>query len=125
MAIAAAFDLEARQYIAVSAFTNSVLDKIVYCDYPESFKHAGLCILLQHALYGLRCSPLLQLKVFSKTLKELSLTKVPSESCLYWLVVFFYVDDIVALCYRDDLPKLYVFEATLMERYEIRNLAGS
>ena len=125
MVISTAFDLEAHQYNAVSTFTNSVLDEIIYCDCPEGFEHAGLCILLLRALYGLRRSPLLWLKEFSKTLKELSLTEVPGEPCLYandWLVVFFYVDDIVALCRPDDLSKLHVFEATLMERYEIRNL---
>jgi hypothetical protein len=94
MAITAAFDLEVRQYDAVNAFTNSVLDEVVYCKCPEGFEQAGMCLLLQRVLYGLRRSPLLWLKEFSKTLQELGLTEVPSEPCLYsndWLVVLFYV----------------------------------
>jgi hypothetical protein len=48
MAITAAFDLEVRQYHddAVNAFTNSVLDKVVYCKCPEGFEQAGMCLLL-------------------------------------------------------------------------------
>jgi hypothetical protein len=125
MAIAAAFDLEARQYDAVSAFTNSILDETVHCKCPEGFEHIGLCLLLLRALYGLRRSPLLWLKEFSKALQELGLKEVPGEPCLYandWLIVFFYVDDIVTLCRKEDLPKLQLFEKALMERYEIRSL---
>src|SRR5438874_640657 len=102
MVISTAFDLEAHQYNAVSTFTNSVLDEIIYCDCPEGFEHTGLCILLLHALYRLHCFPLLWLKEFSKILKKLSLTEVLREPYLYandWLVIFFYVDNIVTLCY--------------------------
>jgi len=38
MAITATFDLEAYQLDAVSAFTNSKLDEIVYCEFPEGFQ---------------------------------------------------------------------------------------
>jgi len=37
MAIAAAFDLEIRQYNAVNAFTNAKLSKLVYCYCLEGF----------------------------------------------------------------------------------------
>jgi hypothetical protein len=37
MAIAAAFNLEIRQYDAVNAFTNAKLSKLVYCYCPEGF----------------------------------------------------------------------------------------
>jgi hypothetical protein len=125
MTITAEFDLEVRQYDAVNAFANSVLDEVVYCKYPEGFEQAGMCLLLQRALYGLRQSPLLWLKNFSKTLQELGLMEVPGEPCLYsndWLVVLCYVDDIVALCRTNDLPRLRVFENALMEHYEMREM---
>ena len=125
MAITAAFDLETRQYDAVNAFTNSALDEVVYCECPKGFEQPGMCLILLKALYGLRWLALLWLRGFSKTLKELQLTEVPGEPCLYsndWLVVFFYVDDIVALCRSEDLPKLYSFEKVLKERYELREL---
>ena len=125
MAIMAAFDLEARQYDAVNAFTNSHLDEVVYCACPEGYAMADQCWLLLRALYGLRRSPLLWLKEFSKTLKELSLQEVPGEPCLFtnkWLIVFFYVDDIVVLCPKKYLSHLETFEKNLMSYYEIRSL---
>ena len=59
MALTAVYDLEARQFDAVSAFTNSELDEIIYIECPEGFKDYGRCLLLLRALYGLRRSPLL------------------------------------------------------------------
>ena len=125
MAIMAAFDLEARQYDAVNAFTNSPLDEVVHCACPEGYATEGKSLLLLRALYGLRRSPLLWLKEFSKTLQELGLREVPGEPCLFtneWLIIFFYVDDIVALCHTKHLPHLERFEKSLMARYETRSL---
>ena len=53
MAITAVFDLEAHQFNTVSAFTNSKLDEMVYCKYPEGFHQPGKCLLLLRVLYGL------------------------------------------------------------------------
>ena len=46
MAITAMFDLEAYQLNAISAFTNSDLDEVVYCEYPEGFEQDSYCLLL-------------------------------------------------------------------------------
>jgi hypothetical protein len=125
MAIMAAFGLEARQYDAVNAFTNSPLDEDVHCACPEGYAAEGRCLRLLRALYGLRRSPLLWLKEFSTTLRELGLQEVPGEPCLFtndWLILFFYVDDIVALCRKEHLPQLDAFERDLKVRYEISTL---
>ena len=53
MAIVAAFDLEAWQFDAINAFTNSQIDETIYCDYPEGFEQPGCCLLLLQALYRL------------------------------------------------------------------------
>ena|SRR5436309_1963119 len=53
MAVTAAFDLEAHQLDAVNAFTNSIIDEVIYIDFPEGFEQSGFCLLLLHALYGL------------------------------------------------------------------------
>jgi reverse transcriptase-like protein len=125
MAVTAAFDLETWQTDAVNAFTNSDLDETVYCDCPEGFKLPGSCLQLFRALYGLRRSPLLWLKEFSGTLTKLGLTQVGEDLCLFandWLIVFFYVDDIVSLCRTTDLPKLHQFKQALMKQYELKDL---
>jgi hypothetical protein len=125
MVIIAAFNLEARQYDIVNAFTNSKLDETIHCTCPEGYSKEGLCLLLLQALYGLRRSPILWLKEFSKTLQELGLEGVPGETCLFTndrLIIFFYVDDIVALCCIEHLPSLIEFEKILEARYEIHSL---
>jgi hypothetical protein len=123
MAVAAAFDLEIFQFDAVNAFTNSAMEETVYCECPEGFQEAGKCLLLLRALYGLRTSPLLWFKEFSTTLKGFGLERIDEEVCLYqneWLLVFFYVDDIAALCRKDDLPKFHRFKEDLMAKYEMK-----
>ena len=59
MAVAAKWDLELLQYDAVSAFTNSTLDELVYVHYPKGFPRPGWVLRLNKALYSLRRSPLL------------------------------------------------------------------
>ena len=125
MAIMVVFDLEAHQFDAVSAFTNSKLDETVYCKYPEGFHQLGKCLFLLRALYGLRRSPLLWLREFSVTLQELQLRMVPEVECLFiskWLVIFFFMDDIVALFKPQHQPKFTEFMTRLTSKYELRDL---
>jgi hypothetical protein len=125
MAIMAAFNLETRQYDIVNAFTNSELDETVHCACLEGYTKEDSCLLLLRALYRLCRSPILWFKEFSKTLRELGLEEVSGEPCLFtndWLIIFFYVDDIVALCRTEHLPRLIEFEKRLEARYEIRSL---
>ena len=79
MAITAAYDLEAYQFDAVSASTNSKLNEIIYIKCLNGFKEEGRCLLLLRALYGLRQSPLLWLKDLTSTLMELGLRPVSEE----------------------------------------------
>ena len=63
MALTTSFKLNAKQYNAVNAFINSMMNEQVFVDYPEgmqlpaNFKNP--CFLLLRALYGLKQSPLL------------------------------------------------------------------
>ena len=67
MAITASFKLKAKQYDAVNAFINSLMNEELYVDFPEGTKQPthviNPCLLLLRALYGLKQSPLLRLKV--------------------------------------------------------------
>ena len=122
MAIAAASDLEIRQYDAINAFTNARLDKPVYCYCPEGFDQNGHILELLMALYGLKISPLLWYKELTSTLTKFGLKPIPGTNCLFTdgrLIVFFYVDDIAVLFAKKDLQRLEEFEAKLLHRYEI------
>jgi hypothetical protein len=125
MAIAAYFNMEVRQYDAVNAFTNAQLATPVYCHLPEGFSDSDHLWELRRALYGLKTSPLLWYKEFTKTLTELGLEPVKDAPCLWKndkLLVFFYVDDIVLLAKPAHTAALYNFERQLLRKYEIRSL---
>jgi hypothetical protein len=125
MAIAGAFDLEMRSYDALNAFLNAKLQDKVFCETPEGFPELGECIELLRALYGLKEAPLLWYRELTKSLSELGLHPVPDAPCLYrndFILVFFYVDDIVVLSKKQHLDKLHDFESKLFKKYEIRSL---
>jgi hypothetical protein len=97
----------------------------MYCHCPEGYKTEGPSLLLLKALYGLCRSPILWLKEFSQALREMGLQEVPGEPCLFvneWLIVFFYVDDIVALGRKEHLTHFEEFEKKLRAQYETRAL---
>jgi hypothetical protein len=54
MALAAAFNLELRQYNATNAFINALLDDEVYVQCPNGYKDHDHVLLLLRALYGLK-----------------------------------------------------------------------
>jgi len=103
MALMAAFNLESCQFDATNAFVNSDIDEELYVPYPEGFRRRGFCLRLLKALYGLKQAPRLWYETFSRTLKAMGLKQAGDEPCLFvndWLIIFFFVDDIVALFHR-------------------------
>jgi hypothetical protein len=125
MAIIAYFDLETVQLDAVNAFANSHLDELVYTEYPEGFEEYGRVLRLLRALYGLRRSPVLWLRELSKTLQECGFQTVGDEICLFtngWMLIFFYVDDIVCCCRTEHLSRMNAIIEALCRRYEMRNM---
>jgi hypothetical protein len=81
--ITAAFDLEAQQFDAVNAFTNSHLEEPIYVSMPEGYGRPNECLKLLCALYGHRQSPKLWQKEFTKTLLELGFCQIPAQSAFY------------------------------------------
>ena len=106
MAIAAAFDLEIRQYNAVNAFINAKLSKLIYCYCPEGFNQNGYILKLLIALYRLKISPLLWYKELTNILAKFRLELVLGTNCLFTngqLIIFFYIDNIAVLFAKKDL----------------------
>lgn len=125
MAIIAYFDLETVQLDAVNAFANSYLDELVYTEYPEGFEEYGRVLRLLRALYGLRRSPVLWLRELSKTLQECGFQTVGDEICLFsngWMLIFFYVDDIVCCCRTEHLSRMNAIIEALCRRYEMHHM---
>jgi hypothetical protein len=127
VALAAYFDLDMWQFDAVNAFTNASLDEEVYVRCPEGYKTKDTYLKLSKALYGLKRSPLLWYRDFAAKLQALGLTQVPESLCLFtnqYLIVFFYVDDIVVLCRKDptDQEAYRAFRTELMKAFEMREM---
>jgi hypothetical protein len=127
MALAARWDLQLKQLDAVNAFPNSPLDEEVYIELPDGFKQPGMIGRLLRALYGLRRSPLLWQKLLSTTLTDLGLKCVPEEPCLFvndWLIVFFFVDDIVYMFRDSDKDRANKFCQQLTRKFKMRDLGN-
>ena len=125
MALSAAFDLEIRHYDALNAFINADINEEVYCSCPEGFNQPGQIWRLLKALYGLKQSPLLWYQHFTEALEQLGLYPVPGVNCLYaneWLILFFYVDDVVTVCHKQYVDKLKAFKQALFKKFKIRSI---
>ena len=58
-------------------------------------------------------------------LKQLGLHATGEDLCLYtndWLIVLFYIDDIITLYYKINLLKLQTFKSNLMSTYEMKDI---
>ena len=82
-------------------------------------------MLIIMALYGLKTSPLYWYQEFTATLEDLGLQPVHGFNCIFhndWLILIFYVDDIVCIYRSNDKGKMDEFERRLLAKYEIRCL---
>ena len=98
MAIAAHQDLELKQFDITNAFVHAGMDRVVYMRMPHGYRKPGTILQINKALYGLRISPLLWQKEFTRTLGEIGFETVPHEPCCLMkegILIFFYVDDII------------------------------
>ena len=69
---------------------------------------------LKHDLYELRKSLLLWLQEFLRVLNTIELNQVLGKECLFWnnwMLLFFYIDDIVILFWAYDQSKFYNFHS--------------
>jgi hypothetical protein len=125
MAIVTAFSLETRQYDAINAFANATLPNPIACQCAEGYERSGYLLWVLKALYGLKTSPILWYKDFTTTLEDLGLSPVPESNCLFvndWLILLFYVDDILTVYAPKHRDRMDQFEASLMSKYELRQL---
>src|SRR6266536_5546719 len=125
MAIVAAFNLEIKQYDTVNVFTNTRLPKPLYFLCPEGYEKVGKVLKAIRAIYGLRVSLLLWYNELTLSLKKLGIKLVLETSCLFmnnWLILLFFVDDVITVYSPRDQDKMTQFEAKLLALYEFRVL---
>ena len=127
-AIAMYFDLQSRQIDAVAAFLNCLLDEAIYCQPPAGFPSPGQVWKLQRALYGLCSAPHLWNNELSAYLEDLGLKAVSGVNCVHkngWLVVFFFVDDIICPYRHENQTSFNTFQQHLCSRYRMSTVGES
>ena len=83
--VAAYFDLEAKQFDTINAFTNTKIRKKIWVRFlsGKQYQLPGYILLLLRALYGLRISPLLWYKHLCEVMQKLGLKPVLECACLF------------------------------------------
>jgi hypothetical protein len=125
MIISTVFDFEIWQYDAISAFINSEIDEELYSECSDEFSRFDYCWKLNIVLYELKQASILWYRNLITILKDLELQSISKINCLFvndWLILFFYVDDIVIICLKENLNRMRFFEKSLMKRFEMRIL---
>jgi hypothetical protein len=125
MIISTAFDLKIWQYDAVNAFINSEIDEELYNENSNEFSRFDYCWKLNKTLYELKQVSILWYRNLITILKDLKLQSISKINCLFvndWLILFFYVDDIMTICLKENLNRMRFFEKSLMKRFEMKIL---
>jgi hypothetical protein len=127
MIIATAFDLDIWQYDAMSAFINNSIDEKIYNECLDDFVKLDYCWKLLKTLYDLKQTSILWYRNLINALEDLRLMSMFEINCLYandWLILFFYVNDIVILFMKSNANRMRIFEKALMQRFEMRILSS-
>ncbi|KAK6597775.1 reverse transcriptase domain protein [Botrytis cinerea] len=93
-------------------------------------KEPNKCVVLDRALYGLRDSPAIWFKDFSKTLKTIGLNQGKEEPCLFTnpdqtVLVLFFVDDIQIIYHKKDSTSADQIISGIKAAYELRELGDT
>ncbi len=127
MIIATAFDLDIWQYDAMSAFINNSIDEKIYNECFDDFVKFDYCWKLLKTLYNLKQISILWYRNLINVLENLRLMSMLEINCLYandWLILFFYVNDIIILFMKSNANRMRIFEKALMQRFEMRILSS-
>jgi hypothetical protein len=125
MTIATAFDLDIWQYDAINAFINNSIDEKIYNECLDDFFKFDYCWKLLKTLYDLKQVSILWYRNLINVLEDLRLMSMLEINCLYandWLILFFYVNDIIVLFMKSNANRMRIFEKALMQRFEMRIL---
>jgi hypothetical protein len=123
MIISAAFNLKIWQYDVVNAFINNEIDEELYNENSNEFFRLNYCWRLNKTLYKLKQVSILWYRNLITILKDLKLQSISKVNCLFvndWLILFFYVDDIMIICLKENLNRMRFFEKSLMKRFEMK-----
>jgi hypothetical protein len=123
--ISIVFNLEIWQYNAINAFINNEIDEELYNECSNEFSRFDYCWKLNKALYELKQVSIFWYRNLITILKDLKLQSISRINCLFvndWSIFFFYVNDIMIICMKENANQMRFFEKSLMKRFEIEIL---
>jgi hypothetical protein len=126
MTISIVFNLRIWQYNAISAFINNDIDEELYNECSIEFIRLNHCWKLNKTLYKLKQVLILWYRNLITILKILNLQSISEINCLFindWRILFFYVDDIMTICMKENVNQMRFFEKSLMKRFEMKILS--
>lgn len=123
IAIMCFFNLECAQMDVSNAFANARNRIPILCRGVD-----GRLLWAIMALYGFKTSPNYWQTEFNSSLRKLGLEEVLGTNCVFrndWLILIYYVDDILAFYKTEDSPKWIEFKHKLMVIYKIKDLGDA
>ncbi len=123
MIISIAFDWKIWQYDVVNAFINNEIDEELYNECSNEFFRFHYCWKLNKILYELKQVSIFWYRNLITTLKDLKLQSISRINCLFvndWLMLFFYVDDIVIIYLKKNTNRMRFFDKSLMKKFEMK-----
>ena len=125
LSLAAAWNMEIKQFDVKTAFLNGELDEEVFMEQPEGYQDGSDRVCkLQRSIYGLKQSPRNWNNKFSGFLNKEGLAATPEDTCVYVrksgkhkLFVVLYVDD--GLVCGTDKREVASFIEKLRSEFEV------
>ncbi len=134
LSIAAAKNMELRQYDVPQAFTQAELHEDVYMEMPQGFEVPGMVCRLKKSLYGLKQSPRNWYLKVSEFIKErLGFRATISDPCLFFklsateqlMLLFLFVDDMQVGFDQADAEEWEQAHQMLRKEYNISDVGDS
>jgi hypothetical protein len=129
MTLTAALNLETRQFDAMNAFVNSLIDESIYCRSSEELiiNESLEILFLKRALYEPKQSSTLWYRHLFETLITMNFESVAEFECLFisqdtHLLLFFFVNNIVLLYDKRYSTQADEFQMKLFNRFEMKCL---
>ena len=125
LSLAAAHDMDIRQFDVKTAFLNGKLDEVVYMEQPEGFEDGTDRVCkLNRSLYGLKQSPRNWNARFNEFLTREAFVATPEDTCVFvrktdndLMIVCLYVDD--GLVCGTDRQAIGAFIRKLRETFDV------
>ncbi len=118
MIISIAFNFDIWQYDVINTFVNNKIDEEMFSECSKKFARFEYCWKLNKIWYDFKQISILWYWNLIVILKDFNLQSISRINCLFannWLIVFFYVNDIIEISMKKNANRMRSFEKSLMK----------